>query len=116
MLVLHRVMRMRLKAAKRSESPAALLEQLKCIHQQTAQTTDGKTLFAALELGPAHTRRPHQARFVVCVSHHVFDEIKDLRSASVELEKPNSSCKACNLSMPNCKASMPKLLCCKRRA
>lgn len=31
-LVLYRVMRMRLKAAKRSESPAALLEQLKCIH------------------------------------------------------------------------------------
>jgi len=64
-LVLYRVMRMRLKAAKRSESPATLLEQLKRIHQQTAVTGDGKTLtglteitaaqkslFAALELTP----------------------------------------------------------------
>ena len=64
-LVLYRVMRMRLKAAKRSESPTKLLEQLKRIHQQTAVTGDGKTitglteitaaqksLFAALELTP----------------------------------------------------------------
>jgi transposase len=52
-LVLYRVMRMRLKAAKRSESPAALLEQLKCIHQQTVQTTDGKTLTGLTEMTPA---------------------------------------------------------------
>ena len=64
-LVLYRVMRMRLKAAKRSESPTTLLEQLKRIHQQTAVTADGKTLtglteitalqkslFAALDLNP----------------------------------------------------------------
>ena len=64
-LVLYRVMRMRLKAAKRSESPTTLLEQLKRIHQQTAVTVEGKTLtglteitslqkslFAALELAP----------------------------------------------------------------
>ena len=64
-LVLYRIMRMRLKAAKRSESPTALLDQLKRIHQQTAVTADGKTLcgltqmtaqqkslFAALELTP----------------------------------------------------------------
>lgn len=64
-LVLYRVMRMRLKAAKRSESPTTLLEQLKRIHQQTVQTGEGinltgltemthaqKSLFAALELKP----------------------------------------------------------------
>ena len=73
-LVLYRVMRMRLKAAKRSESPATLLEQLKRIHQQTAVTAEGKTLtglteitatqkslFAALELNlptPADLSKP----------------------------------------------------------
>ena len=64
-LILFRVMRMRLKAAKRTESPTTLLESLKQIHQQTVETTDGKTLtgltditpvqkslFAALELTP----------------------------------------------------------------
>jgi hypothetical protein len=64
-LVLYRVMRMRLRAAKRSESPTTLLEQLKRIHQQTAVTAKGKTLtglteitaaqkslFAALDLTP----------------------------------------------------------------
>jgi transposase len=64
-LVLYRVMRMRLKAAKRSESPTTLLEQLKRIHQQTVVTAEGKTLtglteitaaqkslFAALDLTP----------------------------------------------------------------
>ena len=64
-LVLYRVMRMRLKAAQRPESPTTLLEQLKRIHQQTAVTPEGKTLtgltemtslqkslFAALELTP----------------------------------------------------------------
>ena len=73
-LLLYRVMRMRLKAAKRSESPTALLEQLKRIHQQTAVTADGKTLcgltqitaqqkslFAALELSlptPSDLEKP----------------------------------------------------------
>ena len=52
-LVLYRVMRMRLTAAKRSESPAALLEQLKRIHQQTVQRTDGKTLTGLTEITPA---------------------------------------------------------------
>ena len=64
-LILYRVMRMRLKAAKRSESPTTLLEQLKRIHQQSVETSEGKTLtglteitsaqkslFAALELTP----------------------------------------------------------------
>lgn len=64
-LILYRVMRMRLKAAKRSESPSTLLEQLKRIHQQTVETAEGhtltglteithaqKSLFAALELTP----------------------------------------------------------------
>jgi len=52
-LILYRVMRMRLSAAQRSESPAALLEQLKRIHQQTVQTTDGKTLTGLTEITPA---------------------------------------------------------------
>lgn len=64
-LVLYRVMRMRLQASKRSESPATLLEQLKRIHRQTVQAPDGQTLtgltemtaaqkslFAALDLTP----------------------------------------------------------------
>ena len=52
-LVLYRVMRMRLQAAKRSESPTTLLEQLKRIHQQTVETSDGKTLTGLTEITPA---------------------------------------------------------------
>ena len=52
-LVLYRVMRMRLKAAKRPESPATLLEQLKRIHQQSAVTADGKTLIGLTEITAA---------------------------------------------------------------
>ena len=52
-LILYRVMRMRLTAARRSESPATLLEQFKRIHQQTVQTTDGKTLTGLTEMTPA---------------------------------------------------------------
>ena len=52
-LILYRVMRMRLTAAKRSESPTALLEQLRRIHQQTVQTTDGTTLTGLTEMTPA---------------------------------------------------------------
>lgn len=52
-LILYRVMRMRLSAAKRSESPTTLLEHLKRIHQQTVQTTDGKTLTGLTEMTPA---------------------------------------------------------------
>ena len=52
-LILYRVMRMRLAGAKRSESPATLLEQLKRIHQQTVQTTDGRTLSGLTEMTPA---------------------------------------------------------------
>ncbi len=52
-LVLYRVMRMRLKAAKRPESPATLLEQLKRIHQQSAVTGDGKTLTGLTEITAA---------------------------------------------------------------
>jgi transposase len=64
-LIMFRMMRMRLKAAKRTESPTTLLETLKRIHQQTVETSDGKkliglseitptqkSLFAALELTP----------------------------------------------------------------
>ena len=52
-LILYRVMRMRLTAAKRSESPATLLEQLRRIHQQTVQATDGSTLSGLTEMTPA---------------------------------------------------------------
>jgi hypothetical protein len=52
-LILYRVMRMRLKAANRTESPSTLLEQLKRIHQQTVQTADGKTLTGLTEMTPA---------------------------------------------------------------
>lgn len=52
-LILYRVMCMRLTAAKRSESPSTLLEQFKRIHQQTVQTTDGKTLTGLTEMTPA---------------------------------------------------------------
>ena len=52
-LILYRVMRMRLKAAKRSESPGTLLEQLKRIHQQTVQTSDGRNLTGLTEMTPA---------------------------------------------------------------
>jgi transposase len=52
-LVLYRVMRMRLKAAKRSESPTTLLEQLKRIHQQTVETSEGATLTGLTEITPA---------------------------------------------------------------
>jgi transposase len=52
-LILYRVMRMRLTVAKRSESPATLLEQLKRIYQQTVQTADGKTLTGLTDMTPA---------------------------------------------------------------
>lgn len=52
-LILFRVMRMRLKMAKRSESPTTLLESLKRIHQQTVATSDGKTLTGLTEITPA---------------------------------------------------------------
>jgi transposase len=52
-LILYRVMRMRLVTAKRSESPTTLLEQLRRIHQQTVQTTDGRTLSGLTEMTPA---------------------------------------------------------------
>lgn len=52
-LILYRVMRMRLSTAKRAESPATLLEQLRRIHQQTVQTADGRTLSGLTEMTPA---------------------------------------------------------------
>ena len=74
-LILYRVMRMRLKASRREESPTRLLELLRRIHQQTVQTADGqklsglteiaplqKSLFAALDLPqptPTDLAKPH---------------------------------------------------------
>ena len=74
-LILYSVMRMRLKASNREESPTRLLEQLRRIHQQTVQTADGqrlsglteiaslqKSLFAALDMpqpAPADLAKPH---------------------------------------------------------
>jgi transposase len=52
-LVLYRVMRMRLTAAKRSESPSTLLEQLKRIHQRTVETSEGQTITGLTEISPA---------------------------------------------------------------
>jgi transposase len=46
-LILHRVLRMRLKASQRQESPARLLEQLKRIQQQSA-TIDGGPVISGL--------------------------------------------------------------------
>lgn len=51
-LMLHRVMRMRLKAGKREESPTRLLEQLRRIHRQTAKTGDGRTITGLSEMTP----------------------------------------------------------------
>ena len=50
-LILHRVLRMRLKASQRPESPARLLEQLRRVQQQTARTADGQMLRGLTELG-----------------------------------------------------------------
>jgi hypothetical protein len=52
-LILHRVLRMRLRASHRPESPARLLEQLRRIQHQTAQTGDGQKLRGLTELGAA---------------------------------------------------------------
>ena len=52
-LILYRVMRMRLKASGRDESPTRLLEQLRRVQQQTVQTADGQTLSGLTELAPA---------------------------------------------------------------
>ena len=52
-LILHRVLRMRLKASQREESPATLLAQLRRVHHQTAQTPDGHVLRGLTELGAA---------------------------------------------------------------
>jgi hypothetical protein len=52
-LILHRVLRMRLKASNRQESPARLLDQLRRIQHQTAQTPDGQLLRGLTELGAA---------------------------------------------------------------
>ena len=52
-LILHRVLRLRLKASNRQESPARLLEQLRRIQHQTAQTGDGQLLRGLTELGAA---------------------------------------------------------------
>ena len=41
-LILHRVLRMRLRQANRQESPVRLLEQLKRVQQQAAATADGQ--------------------------------------------------------------------------
>ena len=50
-LILHRVLRMRLRASRRAESPGRLLEQLRRIQHQTAQTSDGQLLRGLSELG-----------------------------------------------------------------
>lgn len=51
-LLLHRVLRMRLKEAAREESPTRLLEALKRIQQQTASTADGQLVQGVTKLAP----------------------------------------------------------------
>lgn len=52
-LILYRVMRMRLKAHDRQESPTRLLQQLQRVHQQTVRTADGQALRGLTEMTPA---------------------------------------------------------------
>jgi transposase len=52
-LILYRVMRMRLKANDRQESPNRLLQQLQRIHQHTVRTADGQALHGLTEMTPA---------------------------------------------------------------
>ncbi len=52
-LILYRVMRMRLKANDRQESPARLLQQLQRIHQQPVRTADGQALHGLTEMTQA---------------------------------------------------------------
>ncbi len=49
-LILYRVMRMRMKANQRVESPCRLLEQLQRIQQQTVKTADGQTLHGLTDM------------------------------------------------------------------
>ena len=49
----YRVMRMRLQAANRGESPTTLLAQFKRIQQQTVQTEDGQSMNGITEINPA---------------------------------------------------------------
>ena len=51
-LVVHRVMRMRLKAARRTESPNRLMEQLERIQLQTVELANGGRIRGLTELGP----------------------------------------------------------------
>jgi hypothetical protein len=51
-LILHRVLRMRLKKANRQESPMRLLETLKRIQQQAAATADGEVVRGVTKMAP----------------------------------------------------------------
>jgi hypothetical protein len=53
-LILHRVLRLRLKAGNRPESPARPLEQVRGTQHHTAQTGDGQLLRGLTEPGAAH--------------------------------------------------------------
>ncbi|MFN9448034.1 MAG: IS1634 family transposase [Rubrivivax sp.] len=52
-LILHRVLRMRLRKANREESPTRLLEALKRIQQQAAATADGEVVRGVTKMAPA---------------------------------------------------------------
>jgi transposase len=51
-LILHRVLRMRLKKANRQESPTRLLETLKRIEQQAAATADAEVVRGVTKMAP----------------------------------------------------------------
>jgi hypothetical protein len=56
--ILYQVLRMRLRASQREESPATLLAQWRRIHHQSAQTPEGHVLRGLTELGcPANAGR-----------------------------------------------------------
>ena len=100
-LILYRVMRKRLKANDREESPARRLQQLPRIHQQSVRTAYGQTLHGLTEMTPAQKSlftvlqlpipmhaEPSRLQFVVCAFEPRFKKINNLRAASVELGQP----------------------------
>jgi hypothetical protein len=76
-LVLHRVLRMRLKANNRPESPQRMLEQLRRIQHQTAQTDDGQVLRGLTELGAQQKDLFAAAGLTVPTPSHVMKETAD---------------------------------------
>ena len=73
-LVLYRVMRMRLKAADRPESPRTLLDQLRRIHQQTVEIGVQKTVTGLTAITP--------------IQHSLFEALHLIPPTPSDLAKP----------------------------